>query len=64
MLHKVWPLIKEYALVIGRVGPKAYLCYRFSNIQIIGLRTDNSVGIAVAAGEFDLDNTLRTLEAL
>ena len=32
--------------------------------EIIGLRTDNSVGIAVAAGEFDLDNTLRTLEAL
>ena len=27
--------------------------------EIIGLRTDNSEGIAVAAGGFDLENTLR-----
>ena len=32
--------------------------------EIIGLRTDNSVGVAVAADEFNLENTLRTIEAL
>jgi uncharacterized protein (DUF1330 family) len=32
--------------------------------EIIGLRTDNSEGTAVATDEFDLENTLRTLEAL
>jgi len=32
--------------------------------EIVGLRTDNSEGTAVAADEFNLENTLRTLEAL
>ncbi|MEH6584877.1 MAG: DUF1330 domain-containing protein [Halioglobus sp.] len=32
--------------------------------EIVGLRTDNSEGIAVAADEFNLENTLLTLEAL
>jgi uncharacterized protein (DUF1330 family) len=32
--------------------------------RIIHLRTDNSKGIAVSAGEFDLEKNLRLLEAL
>jgi len=32
--------------------------------EIIHLRTDNSEGIAVAVGEFDLEHNLRILEAL
>lgn len=31
---------------------------------IIHLRTDNSTGIAVSAGEFDLEKNLRLLEAM
>lgn len=32
--------------------------------QIMHLRTDNSEGVAVAAGEFDLEKNLRLLEAM
>ena len=32
--------------------------------EIIHLRTDNSEGIIIAAGEFDLEHNLRILEAL
>lgn len=32
--------------------------------EIVGLRTDNSEGVAVVADEFNLEKTLGTLEAL
>jgi uncharacterized protein (DUF1330 family) len=32
--------------------------------EIIHLRTDNSEGVAIAAGEFNLEHNLRILEAL